>query len=85
MGCKLAYVPMDASLPLAHDDSPLLQDVTTYRAIVDKLLYLTVTQPDIAFTVRRLSNMQAPRQIHCDGVCQVLRYLKSAPGKGLHF
>jgi hypothetical protein len=29
--------------------------------------------------------MQSPREIHWDGVCQILRYLKSAPGKGLLF
>jgi hypothetical protein len=43
LGCKPAYVPMDVSLPIADDDSPLLQDVTRYRAVIGKLLYLTVT------------------------------------------
>jgi hypothetical protein len=45
LGCKPTYVPMDVSLPIANDDSRLLQDVTRCRAVISKLLYLTVTHP----------------------------------------
>ena len=52
--------------------------------LVGKLIYLTVTRPDISYAVSILSQfMQAPRTIHLEGVYQLLAYLKRAPGKGL--
>jgi hypothetical protein len=37
LGCKPASIPMDSS-PLANSESPLLEDVTKYHAMVGKLL-----------------------------------------------
>ena len=49
-----------------------------------KLIYLTVTRPDITFAVGVVSQfMQNPKQQHWEAVCRILKYLKSAPGKGL--
>jgi hypothetical protein len=84
LGCKPASIPMDPSLPFGDSESPLPEDVTRYRAMVGKLLYLTVTRSDICFAVGRLSQfMQSPREVHWDGVYHVVRYLKQAPRKGL--
>jgi hypothetical protein len=71
------------SLPIADDGNPLLQYVTKYHAVIGMLLYLTITRPDIAFAVGRLSQfMQSPREVHWNGV---FRYSKSAPEKCLLF
>jgi hypothetical protein len=55
LGCKPSSVPMDPSNRLHHDDSEPYEQVSEYRALVGKLLYLTSTRPDIAFPVQQLS------------------------------
>ena len=51
-----------------------------------KLIYLGHTRPDIAYAVSVVSQfMHAPSEAHMDAVNRILRYLKSAPGRGLMF
>lgn len=51
-GCKLIAFPMKSNLKLsANDDSPLLTDPTSYRRLIDRLLYLTITRPDLSYSV----------------------------------
>lgn len=55
-----------------------------YRRIVGRLLYLTVTRPDISHLVQVLSQFLAtPRSDHLEASHKVIRYLKSAPGQGI--
>ena len=52
--------------------------------MVEKLIYLTMTHPDITFAVGVVSQyMHAPLQPHFYAVCRILCYLKRAPGQGL--
>jgi hypothetical protein len=54
--------------------------------LVGKLIYLCYTHPDISFAVSVVSRyMHNPRKDHMDAVFRILRYVKSAPGKGLIF
>ncbi|MCH84454.1 retrovirus-related Pol polyprotein from transposon TNT 1-94, partial [Trifolium medium] len=86
LGCKPSSVPMDPSHRLYHDDSLPHDNVTEYRALVGKLLYLTSTRPDIAFPVQQLSQfLDAPTSLHFKAAHKVLRYLKGNPGTGLFF
>lgn len=86
LGAKPASFPMEQSLKLNLTDGQLLKDSTYYRRLVGKLIYLTITRPEISYTVNTLSQfMQAPRQPHLDAVHRLLRYLKGAPGRGLYF
>lgn len=49
-----------------------------------RLLYLTITRPDISFTVNSLSQfLSQPRQSHHEAALKVLRYVKSSPGQGI--
>lgn len=83
LGCRPASSPMDQKVRFSEFD-PLLDDPAFYRRIVGRLLYLTVTRPDICFAVNTLSQfMHAPRKCHLDAVFHLLRYLKQAPGQGL--
>jgi hypothetical protein len=51
-----------------------------------KLLYLTITRPNISFAVGKLSHFMAkPTRQHWDAALMVLRYIKKALGKGLLF
>ena len=55
-----------------------------YRRLVGKLIYLTVTRPNISYTVSIVSQfMTSPRVPHLDVVIRILKYLKNAPGCGL--
>lgn len=47
-----------------------------YRSVIGKLQYLSLTRPDIAFTVNKLSQfMNRPMTEHWTIVKQLLRYL----------
>jgi hypothetical protein len=84
LGCKPASTPMEANVDLWRDDTPLLGDACRYRRLIGKLIYLTVTRPDITFAVGVLSRfMHKPREVHWTAALKVLAYIKSCPGKGL--
>ena len=84
LGCKPASSPMEQNVDWWDNATTLLEDADIYRRLVGKLIYLTVTRPDISYAVSILSQfMQAPRTIHLEGVYRLLAYLKRAPGKGL--
>jgi len=62
----------------------LLKDPCIYQRLVGRLIYLTITRPDITYSVHILSRfMHEPRQPHMAAALRVVRYLKSAPGQGL--
>ena len=44
------------------------------------------TRPDLAYAVSVVSQfMHSPNEVHMDAIYRILRYLKSAPGKGFMF
>lgn len=56
----------------------MLDDPTEYRQIVGKLVYLTVTRPDITHAVNSLSqHMARPTEGDTQKVNKILRYIKS--------
>jgi hypothetical protein len=61
---------------------PLLK----YRRLVGRLLYLTITRPNLVYSIQVLSQfMSQPRQPHLDAANKVFHYIKSAPSLGLFF
>lgn len=73
LGCKPRKTPMDINLKLSQDDGDLIDDPSLYRKLVGKLLYLTVTRPDLAYSVNKLSQyVSAPRDVHLQAVYSVL-------------
>ena len=49
-------------------------------------MYLTISCPDIAYAVHKLSQyMSSPRVPHLNALHHLLRYLKTNPGQGLFF
>jgi hypothetical protein len=57
-----------------------------YLKHITRLLYLTITRPDIAYSVQILSQfMDIPWQRLMDDATRVLRYLKSSLGQGLFY
>ena len=83
-GCRPTNFPMEQHLRLRPNEGTPLSDPTVYRRLVGRLLYLTVTRPDIQYAVNSLSQfMQSPCSSHFDAATRVLRYLKGSVGKGL--
>ena len=60
------------------------EDPERYRRLVEKLNYLIVTRPDIAYSVIVVSQyMSSPIVDHWAAVEQILCYMKGSPGRGI--
>lgn len=83
-GSRPSAFPMEQNLRLTNDDDSPHVDSLRYRRLIGRLLYLTVTRPDIQFAVNYLSQfISAPRHIHMEAAIRILRFLKSTAGQGL--
>lgn len=86
LGARPNKFSMEQNLKLTPTDGVLLSDPTKYRRLVGRLIYLTVTRPDLVYSVRTLSQfMHEPRKPHWDATLRILRYIKSNPGQDLLF
>jgi hypothetical protein len=84
LACKPIDTPIEQNHRLGEDVDDIPVDRERYQKLVGKLIYLSHTRPDIAFAVSVVSQfMHAPCEKHMEAVYRILRYLKSAPGKGL--
>lgn len=55
LASKHAKFPMEQNLKLSRYNEKLIYDSTAYRRLVGRLLYLTITRPDLAYFVQILS------------------------------
>ena len=82
---KPCQSPMAQSLHLTREGE-LLEDLEKYRRLVEKLNYLPLTRPNIAYFVTVVSQyMSSPIVDHWAAVEQILCYLKEAPRRGILF
>ena len=76
--------PIEESHKLALTTGMDLDDPSCYRRLIGRLIYLTITRPELSYAVHILSQfMQNPKEAHMDAASHVLRYLKGAPGYGI--
>jgi hypothetical protein len=86
LGSKPVSTPSDPSIKIHQDSTDPYTDISAYRRLVGKLLYLNATRPDITFITQQLSQfLSKPTITHYNAAIGVLKYLKSCPGRGLFF
>jgi hypothetical protein len=82
--CQPARTPVDTSAKLSADGEPF-SDPTLYRSIAGALQYLTLTRPEISYSVQQVClYMHDPRVPHYNHMKRTLRYLKGTLDYGLH-
>ncbi|CAM8966871.1 unnamed protein product [Rhodiola kirilowii] len=84
--CKPAKTPMRLKHNLSMSAATAMADPLHYRRLVGKLIYLTITRPDLAYPVHILSQfMQRPTEDHHTAALRLLRFVKAAPAQGIYF
>ena len=65
-------------------DSGKVCDPTRFRQIVGRLIYLTITRPDLSYPVGVISQFMArPTQEHLQYAQRILRYVNGTKDRGL--
>ncbi|KAL1220954.1 Retrovirus-related Pol polyprotein from transposon RE2 [Cardamine amara subsp. amara] len=83
LGVKPAKTPIEDGYKICCEGEPLVE-VKQYQRLIGRLIYLTITRPDISFAVNQVSqHIQTPSKHHWGMVDRILRYLKGTPGKGI--
>uniref|UniRef100_A0A3Q7HAS0 Reverse transcriptase Ty1/copia-type domain-containing protein n=1 Tax=Solanum lycopersicum TaxID=4081 RepID=A0A3Q7HAS0_SOLLC len=90
---KPAWTPLEVNAKLTtlefdslvqREDDNMLEDKTKYQRLIGKMLYLTLTRPDISYAVQTLSQfLQQPKQSHWDAAVRVMKYIKREPALGI--
>ncbi|XP_027174543.1 uncharacterized protein LOC113774176 [Coffea eugenioides] len=84
LGAKPSKFPMEQNHHLALAKGDLLQDPEQYRRLVGRLIYLSLTRPELSYGVHILAQfMQQPRKEHWEAALRIVRYLKGSPGQGI--
>ncbi|XP_016191654.1 uncharacterized protein LOC107632496 [Arachis ipaensis] len=83
-GCSSCHTPLPSTVKLsAHGDSNF-DNPQLYRSVIGSLQYLTVTRPEISYSVHKMSQfVQAPLNTHWRMVKRILRYLSGTIRHGL--
>ena len=90
---KHVQTPLEPNVKLTSEEhynctgaknDTLFEDMSRYQKLIGKLIYLTITRPNIYFVVQLISQfMQHPKQSHWMDALRVVRYVKESPGLGI--
>jgi len=85
-GCHPATTRLEEGLKLCLDSNQVPVNKGRYQRLVGRLMYLAHTRPDLTYALSVVSQyMHNPGEKHMNVVMHILRYLKSAPGRGILF
>jgi len=74
--------PIEINTKLLPDQGEDFDNLGKYQILVEKLNYLTLIRPDIAFVLSVISQfLSAPKTSHWNAIVQILRFLQKAPWK----
>ena len=74
--CKPKSTPLEAKMKMTSNTTPL-DDPSYFRGLVGSLQYLTLTHPDISYSVNFVSQfMNSPTIVHLQMAHRILRYVK---------
>lgn len=83
---KSASTPCEKNLKLSKYEEDNEEDGTLFWSIVESLIYLTLTRPDISYGVGIISQyITNPKHKHMVAVERTLRYLKHTYNYGLFY
>jgi hypothetical protein len=83
---KPLSTPMSTTTVLDADEDRELVDQKEYWSMIDSLLYLTVTRPNIQFSVCLCARFQASLMTsHRLAINRIFRYLRYTPDLGLWY
>ncbi|XP_027338193.1 uncharacterized protein LOC113852144 [Abrus precatorius] len=81
---KPIKTPLPSRCKFQDDDTNLFKDATLYRSVVEALQYVSITRPDVAFSINKLCQyMHRPLESHWKFVKRVIIYLKGTITHGL--
>ena len=82
--CNASKTPMECRLKLNRDGEGLEVESTLFRRIIECLRYLTLTRPDLIYSVSYLSRfISKPYSNHITAAKRILRYVKGTIDYGL--
>lgn len=83
--CKASPTPLPKGFTIQSKTNTPSVDRTLYYQIVDKLLYLINTCPELSYSVGIVARYMLAPQQHLDVVYHILRYLKGTMDYGLYY
>lgn len=83
---NVCATPMVVVPKFSRLEGEVFENPSLYRSVIGKLQYLTLSRPDIAFSVNKLSQfLHTPTTLHWAACKRLLRYLKGTISLGLQF
>jgi hypothetical protein len=77
---------MQTSFKLSKDDDSKSTDQRQYRSMIDNLLYVTTSRPDVMQAVGKLARFQVtPKESHVLAIKRIFIYLKGTKEFGLWY
>lgn len=84
LSCSPMATPMVVNVKLSKQGTDTLPDPTQYRSLVGALQYITLTRPELSYSVNKVCRfLSRPLETHWKAVKHILRYLSHTIHYGL--
>lgn len=81
---KAKATPMEPNLKSKKDEGKSLKDARKFRQLVGSLIYLTITRPEISYSISVVSQfMHNLITCHLDAAKRIMRFVKGSLSLGL--
>lgn len=82
---KLLHTSIAHGDMLCEDDGVEKVNVTDYKSIIESLMFLTNTKPNVAHVITCFLYMSEPFRIQMKIVKHILKYVKGTIDLGIHY